>query len=345
MDDNSAAVRTEIGLAESALVLTTAVAVAAKIAGVVVAPGARGAFGEKAVEAIETVTGALAYTLAALLVALICGAAFELARARTVSAIARGTVVGATGLVVALASPAVVQRLPALPMLALAVVTSTVVLVSGVSIMRTSKLRALGAALSLFAAGGFFRSIAWELSAIAFDRSSLAVHNAGRVASTVAVAAQAFGVLVAAAWIGTRGTRDKWKGRILANSAIVIAFILTWVAARTDEGASAFGSVLRESLPAAAVITPPPHFLGAIAAFLVPASILLAAALLALREEPAIIVASLGLSLLATGVYDVPLNSLLAIAGAQWALLALVAPLQRSGVQQPRSAPAWPLSE
>lgn len=332
MDSSEAAVRAEIGIAESALVLTTAVGVAAKICGVILAPGARGAFGQSAVVAVETISGALAYTLAALLVALVCGGSFELARTRAVNPIARGLVVGATGLVVALASPAVVERLPALPMLALAFVTGVVVLVSGVSIVRTSRLRALGAALCLFAFGGLFRSIAWKMSAIAFEQTSLSLHDFARVISTIAVTAQALGVLVAAAWIGTRGQTEnaKWKGRILANSAIMIAFVVTWIAARTSEDPTAIGAMLRESLPAAAAITPPPYWLGSIAAFLVPASILLAGALLALlRDEPVVLVAPLGLSLLATGVYDVPLNALLAIAGAQWALLALAAPLQR----------------
>jgi hypothetical protein len=325
-----------LGLAGSALLITTGVAVAAKIAGVLVAPGARGVFGEKAVVLVETLSGAFAYTLTALLVALVCAASFELARTRAVNVIARGTVVAITGLIVALASPAVVERLSTLPSLALAVVTSVVVLVSGLVVLRAHRMRAMGAVLALFSTAGLVRVIAYEMSAASFEHMSLGLHNGARVLATISVTAQSIGILIAAAWIGTR---SRWKGRILANSAILIAFGLTWLAARGGEDPSSLESVLRTSLPAAASITPQPYFLGSIAAFLVPASILLAGVVLVLREEPPLTVAPLALTLLSNGIFDVPLHAMLATAGAQWAMLALVNEVQRSGVQQPISAP------
>lgn len=328
-----------LGLAGSALLITVGVAVAAKIAGVLIAPGARGNFGEKAVVLVETLSGALAYTLTALLVALVCAASFELARTRAVNVIARGSVVAITGLIVALASPAVVERLSTLPSLALGVVTSLAVLVAGLVVLRAHRMRAIGAVLALFSTAGLLRVIAYEMSAASYEHLSVGLHNGAKVLATVSVTAQSVGILIAAAWIGTR---SRWKGRVLANAAILVAFGLTWLAARGGDSPSALESVLRTSLPAAASITPQPYFLGSIAAFLVPASILLSAVVLALAEESPLVVAPLALVLLSNGIFDVPLHAMLATAGAQWAMLALTTEAQRSGVQQPMSAPTVP---
>ena len=68
---------------------------------------------------------------------------------------------------------------------------------------------------------------------------------------------------------------------------------------------------------------PTPYFLGSIAAFLVPASILLAAATLLQRDQPPAVVVALVLALLSHGAFDVPLHALLVTAGAQWAMLAM----------------------
>lgn len=317
--------------------MTTGVAVAAKVAGVLVAPGARGVLGARAVDWVETISGGLSYTLIALLVALVCSASFELARTRSLNVIARGTVVAITGLIVAIASPAVVERLSTVPLLALAVVTSFVVLVSGLVVLRAHKMRAIGAVLALLSTAGLLRVIAYEMSAASYEHTSVGLHDGARVLATVSVTAEALGVLIAAAWIGTR---SRWKGRILANAAILVAFAVTWLAARGGEEPSSVESMLRTSLPAAAAITPAPYILGSIAAFLVPASILLAGIVLALREESPLIVTPVALLLLSNGVFDVPLHALLATAGAEWAMLALAASFdgQRSGVQQPISA-------
>jgi hypothetical protein len=325
---STSAIRAEIGLAGSALLLTTAVAVGAKIAGVVIGPGARGVLGERAVVLVETAAGALAYTLTALLVALVCAASFELARNRTLHSFVRGGVVAMSGLIVALASPAVVQRLDPGPSLALSLVTSSVVLIAGGAVVRTRKTRAVGGVLLLLSTGALFRVIAYEAAAFAFERASMGLLTAGRVISTLSILVQSLAVLVGAAWIGTRA---RWKGRILANSAILVAFAITWLAARGADDPSAIESILRFSLPAAAAITPQPYMLASIAAFMVPASVLLAGVVLVLTEESPLLLAPIALALVTNGIFDVPLHALLALAGSQWALLS-VAEDQRSGV-------------
>jgi hypothetical protein len=310
---------TTIGWAGSALVLTVSVAIAAKILGVIVAPGTRGVVGESMVNFIDSASGTLAYSLTALLVALVCGASFELARARGVNVVARGGVVATSGLIVALASPAVVERLSTLPSLALAAVTSIIALVAGVAVVRTPRTRIVGSVLALLALCGLLRVVAWETSAVAFERGSSSTHDLARGFATAAVALQVIAALLAAAWIGTR---SKWRGRLLANLSILVAFGITWMAARTTDSPSTIEAVLRASLPAAAGV-PAPFVLGSIAAFLVPASILLALIALLQRSQPPAVVASLAFALLSHGAFDVPLHALLATASAQWAMLAM----------------------
>src|SRR5688572_20489226 len=110
--------------AGQALTMTAALAVVAKVIGVLVAPGLRGVTSQNAVETFDVLSGTFAYTLAALLVALVCASSFELARVRRINVVARGSAVGVSGLVIALASPAVVMKLHTLAALALAVTTS-----------------------------------------------------------------------------------------------------------------------------------------------------------------------------------------------------------------------------
>ncbi len=319
MDRESPGSRTTVGWAGSALILTAVVAIAAKTVGVVVAPGARGVLSGRMVNAIDIVSGALAYTLVALLVALVCGASFELARARRVNVAARGGVVAVSGLVVALASPAVVERLNAAPSLALSVISSLVALVAGVVVIRAPHTRAVGGLLALLAICGLLRVVVWETSAVSFERASHQLHAVARGLATAAVALQAIGALLAAAWLGTR---SKLRGRVLANAAILVAFGVTWLASRTSDSPSAFEAVIRTSLPAAAGL-PSPYLLGSIAVFLVPAFILLAAVALLQRAQPPAVIASLALALLSHGAFDIPLHALLVTAAAQWAMLAM----------------------
>jgi hypothetical protein len=311
--------RTVIGWAGSALVLTAVVGVLAKIAGVVIAPGSHGVLTGALVEAVDLTSSTLAYTLTALLVALVCGASFELARSPSVNVVARGVVVAISGLIVALASPAVVTRLGTLPSLALAVITSLVALVAGIVVIRTPQTRAVGGILALLSICALLRVVAWEASAISFDRASLQIHQVARGFTTAAIALQAFAALLAAAWIGTR---SKWRGRILANVAILAALGLTWLAARSSETPSTIEALLHASLPATASL-PAPFLLESIAAFLLPASILLAAVTLLQRGQPPAVVTAIALALLSHGSFDVPLHALLVTASAQWAMLAM----------------------
>ena len=307
-----------LGNVEDALYVAGGVGVIAKVLGVLVAPGARGVLGESAVNLVETTGAAFSYVLAALLVVLVFGASFELARVRSVSLVARGAVVSLSGLILALVGPSVAGRLGALSALVLAVVTCVVALISGMTVLRRPGTRALGAVLGLLALTGVLRVISWETAAMGYDRGSPDLVDIARGFTTAAIALQAIAGLLAAAWIGTR---SRWRGRFLANVAIVLAFLLTWLAARSDDTGPAFATVLRTSLALAAG-APPPFALGSLAAFLVPAFLLLAAVAL-LQPATRRMAVALSFVLLSHGSFDVPLQALLVTAGAQWAMLAI----------------------
>ncbi len=309
-----------VAWAGSALVLTAVVGALAKTLGVVVAPGLRGVASQKTVEAVELLSSTLAYTFAALLVALVCGGSFELARARKVGVVSRGSVVAVSGLVVALASPAVVGRLHTMAGVSLAVVAGLLALVASVGTIRVAHTRILGGVLGMFALAALLRPLSWQLSAIANERASIGLYEAGRIMAAGSVVVQALATLLAAAWLGTR---SRVRGRLLANGAIVVAFGITYLAARDGgETPSSLEVVLRSSL-SQAVGSVLPYGLTSIAAFLVPATILLAVVAIVQRTHPPAVLAALGLALLSQGSFDVPLHALAITAAAQWAMLAM----------------------
>jgi hypothetical protein len=309
-----------VAWAGSALILTALVGALAKTLGVVVAPGLRGVASQRTVELVELLSSTLAYTFAALLVALICGGSFELARARKIGVVSRGSVVAISGLVVALASPAVVGRLHTMAGLFLAVVASLLALVASVGTIRVAHTRIVGGVLGMFALAALLRPISWQLSALANDRASIGLYDAGRLMAAGSVIVQALATLLAAAWLGTR---SRVRGRILANGAIVLAFGITYLAARDGSDApSSLEAVLRGSL-SQAVGSVLPFGLTSIAAFLVPATILLALVSIVQRTHAPAVLAALGLALLSQGSFDVPLHALAITAAAQWGLLAM----------------------
>jgi len=309
-----------VAWAGSALVLTAVVGALAKTLGVVVAPGLRGVASQKTVEAVELLSSTLAYTFAALLVALVCGGSFELARARKVGVVSRGSVVAISGLVVALSSPATVQRLHTMAGIALAVVASLLALVAATSTIRIAHTRIVGGVLGMFALAALLRPISWQLSALAGERASVALYDAGRSVAAAAVVVQALATLLAAAWLGTR---SRVRGRLLANGAIVLAFVITYLGAHEGTAPpSAVALILRGALSQAAGSTLP-YGLTSIAAFLVPATILLAIVAIVQRAHPPPVLAALALALLSQGALDVPLHALAITAAAQWAMLAM----------------------
>ncbi|AKU97981.1 hypothetical protein AKJ09_04645 [Labilithrix luteola] len=318
---NPASPNATVAWASGALLLTGALAVVAKIAGVVVLPGMRGVAVQSSVDTMDVVSSALGYTLAGMLVALVCGGSFELARATKIGTFARGLIVAMSGLVVALASPAVVQRLHTVATLSLASVTSLVAFTAGVVALRNPRTRALGTIFLLFSLSGMLRPLAWGLVGLAGERASLTMYQVGRGCGTGAVVTHMLGTLIAAAWLATR---SRFRGRMLANAAVILAFAMTYLAAReTEAPETELLAILRTSLvqTASASLS---YGMSAIAAFLLPASLLLAIVALLQTKQPVALTVAFALALISQGAFDVPMQALAITAAAQWTLLAMV---------------------
>ena len=102
------------------------------------------------------------------------------------------------------------------------------------------------------------------------------------------------------------------------------AFGVTYLAARdSGDTPSTLEAVLRGSLSQASGL-PTPYALSSIAAFLVPATILLALVAVVQRAQPLAVLAAIALALLSQGAFDVPLHALAITAAAQWAMLATI---------------------
>ena len=328
--------------------MTGVTAVLAKLFGVLIAPGFRGIASQKTMDLVDTVSATLAYALTALLIALVCAASFELARSSRVPFVIRAAIVAFSGLVVALASPAVIGRLHSAAALMLAVVTSLIALAAGLTAVRSPHTRALGAVVTLLALAGAVRPFSWQLYSMSADHTDLRLFDVATASACSGVILQALATLLAAIWLATR---SPYAGRLGANIAVILSFALTWLGLReTSSADSPIIAILRTSFDQ--LVQPNlPFGISAVAAFLVPASIFLGLLSVIQRAHAPAIAAGLTLMLISGGAFDVPLQALAAVAGAQWALLAmgddrgvwarLMAERQRSGVKQPTS-PASP---
>lgn len=309
--------------ADSALILTAIVAALAKVAGVLIVPGMRGVASQAAIDNVELASSTLSYATLALFVALAATGSFLLAREARVGLGTRATVIALTGLELALASPAAVSRLHTLATLMLAIMTSLLALVAAAGSMRTPHTRMLAVVMTTLAASGLMRPVSWEMTAFAADRANVTLFQAGYVLAGAAVVAFALATLLAAAWIGTR---SPWRGRLLANVAIGLALALTYLAARETNGErSAFEAILRASLLHATAGALPSTLI-TIAAFLQPASILLALVVLLQKAPPPAVKAVFAFALLSGGGFDVPLQAMAIAAASVWLLLATANP-------------------
>jgi hypothetical protein len=203
------------------------------------------------------------------------------------------------------------------------VVTSLIALVGGVSALRPAHTRAVGAVVAVLAIAGVLRPIAWEASAFANVRGSPGLLDVGAWTAAGAVVAQGAALLFAAAWLATRSL---WRGRVLANAAVIASFALTYLAVRGGGGGpeSEVLAALRNALAqTASAALPLPYGFATIAAFLMPASVLLAVVALVQRPQPATLLVPLALALVSNGTFDVPLQALAAVAATAWLMLGM----------------------
>ncbi len=301
--------------APEALAITALVGVVAKILGILVAPGMRGVASQGAVEAADVTAASASYAFAALLVALLCAGSFELARAPHVGVVPRGLVVAMSGLVIALASPALVERLPLPPVLACAGFSAIVALIGGVVSLRTARTRAVGGVLLFFTMAALTRPSAWVLIRSASEHASMRQYEIGRLIGIAGVVIRTVGVVLAATWLATR---SRWRDRLLVNAAFLLAFATTYVVVHDENAPSVAaiatlrGSLLRSPELALAFDGAP------VAVFLVLVTVLLA--IVAVFQKTTVSRA-LSFVLLSGAAFDVPLHALAITAAAQWLLL------------------------
>ena len=300
---------------------TAATGVVASLFSVLLAPGLPGNASGRVVEIAQHLSETFAYLMAGLLMALICGGAFEIARAGRIGLVSRVLGVGAAGLAVALSAPALHQRLHPFAAILLTVSAALAAIVGAWHAMKKPHTRAVGAVLFAFALAGLLRLGAWELAGAAGERSSQRMYDVSCGIASAAVVIEGLGQLAAAAWLGTRG---RLLGRLASNLAIGLAFLVTWGAAYgVKAGAAPWQSILHSALADAAG-QPPPVGLGSIATFLATASIFLALVAVVQRGQVVAIISVLALALLSRGTLDVPLRAMAIAAAGQWVLLAML---------------------
>jgi hypothetical protein len=288
--------------------------------GRVVAPGLRGNASEKVVVFWDRASAIGAYAMSCALVGVALHGIFEVARRPKIGLFARIVSIGGVGIVVATVVSAFQRRLPVALAVLMAVAASFTVVAGAVTALRSAHTRAVGAVLALLASAAIVRLVAWELAVVAGDHASERLYGWSRGIATGAVVLEGLGQLVAAAWLGTR---TRLMGQILSSVAVAVAFVMTWGAAQgMQPGAAPWQAVLHTALGEAAGI-PPPFGLGAIATFLVAASILFAFVALVQRWQVAAVTCALSLALIGRGSFDAPLRALSAITAAVWLMLAV----------------------
>jgi hypothetical protein len=302
--------------------LRTAAIVAggAGILGVIVAPGVRGNASEGVVDAMDRVSGAFAFFLLLVLVALAVWGALELLRARDVAVPARVALIGGAGVVVAMSSPGLRDRVPPGFAVVIAAAAAVAGLAGAYASARKPHTRAAAGVLFVLAFAAIARLGAWELAMRAGDTASVRMFAIGRMLATAGVLFEAGGQLLVVTWLGTR---SRGAGQLGSSAALVGAFILTWGVARgVHSGAALWQAILHTALADAPGVPPPLFGLDALATFLVPASLLLALVTAAQPGQVPAMLATMALALVSRGAFDAPLRALCAVVAAQWAVLA-----------------------
>jgi hypothetical protein len=305
-------------LLRSAAVLS----VGAAVTGVVLSPGMRGNASGRVVDATESAAQILGYAMYGLLLVLIVRGTIEILRTKRLGAAPRVVVVTAAGIVLAAAAPSLWARLPERLGEALGLAAATAAMISAGAGLRAPHTRAVGGVLGAFALAALVRLSAFELATFAGEHASVRLFDVSRGFATCGIVLEAVGQLVAATWLGTRA---RLSGQLLSSAALAGAFIVTWgAAAGVHAGAAPWQAVLHTALADVPGVPRPfaHETLGAVATFLVAASMLLALVAAVQPGQVAAVVSTLALALLARGAFDAPLRGLAAAAASLWTVLA-----------------------
>jgi hypothetical protein len=296
-------------------------AVGAGAIAAIVAPGLRGLASQAVVDRSELASASLAYFLTLLLVLLVLWGAIELVRAHGLKTVVRVALIAAPGIVVAVSSWGIRERIPAACAVVIAAATTVAAIAGAYTAARAPHTRALAGVLFALAFAAIARLGAWELAAVASERASMQYYDWSRGFATMGVLFEAFAQLLAVTWLWTR---SKLVGQVGTALALAGAVVLTWGVARGVHSTAAPWQTMLHTALADAPGLPPPYLdsMAGLATFLVPASLLLALVSAAQPNQVLALVATMALALVSRGSFDAPLRALCAVAAAQWAALA-----------------------
>ena len=297
------------------------VAVAAAIAGTIVAPGLRGNASDATVHMADWASAFLAFLLAPMLMAVVLDGALQIMLSSAPPAVRVG-LVGSGASVVAISILAGLrERLPGQLTVILAASAAVAALAAASFAARGPHTRATAGVLFAFAFATLARVGAWVAATRAGDSANMELFATARNLATTAVVLEAAGQVIAFYWLGRRSRAYGQLGAFLAVAAA--AAITLGVAPGGHSGAPAWQAVVHSALGDPPGV-PPAARLAALATMLVPSSMLLALAVTAQPGQVSAVVASMALVLVSRGAFDAPLRALCAVAAAQWASLACV---------------------
>jgi hypothetical protein len=292
------------------------VGVASTALGAIILPGMHGVATDDTITRWEKVSAALAYAMGFLLVGLLLTGAFDLSRTRKVGIVSRALLFfGAPG-VLAMLVPAFVRPLTPAGTLILVTATLLVVIGGAISGLRAPHTRALAITQLVLGFAGLARLIGWLLATVFSD--SPRAYTVARTFLSSGIIAEGVAQMLVVAWLSTR---KRMTSSALTAIALATSFVIVWIAGRADVSSPSWQFVLRSGFNGQ---TTAQSTLGALEAFFVAASMLLALACALTQSQLAAIVCALALALLGRGAYDVPLRALAATAAAVWTTLAAV---------------------
>lgn len=275
-------------------------------------PGARGNAGESVVSKLEFWSSTLSVAAVLFLGIQTMRAALHLSAVRHGAPIARTVAVSLAGGVLALTATAAVIRLHPLFLMGLSVAACAVAFASVPSTLASPESRAIALVLAAFSFASLFRTSGWQLMFVAGEKANLALFSTSRWVLMGSTALEALGQVIAVAWIGSRGV---WRGRFLANLAIIVAFAATFVASRAlhSSESSTWGRALAYGVARVLSSTQP---LSPLNAFLGVSAPCLAIVALVQRGSSRPFAVCLALLLCSRGAYDVPLAALASVAAS-----------------------------
>ncbi|HTJ83558.1 MAG TPA: hypothetical protein VL400_17685, partial [Polyangiaceae bacterium] len=269
------------------------------------------------IDSIDVVAGTLSQLLAFVLVGLIATELWDVARARSSLGLKVTTIVLCPPLVVVAILSVAMTRPPAEMSLALSAVAGTLVAVLGLDAAREPSTRSaawipvlVGVASTIRGGGAYIAERSQEL---ARDVESISRAFAfARVGATVAAALAGIALILGLVWLARH---DRRLYGVRALLAVGISLLVSRAAATAIDDTTATWQVVTRRAAQELLTRPTPHLPEAVLVFAAVLPVALAIALLTLRRAVPAITSSIAMMVLVGPSADIPLLSLVAIAG------------------------------